>query len=349
MFKDLYQQYKTLTRHDLCIISLITLIGFLTIGEICARIFKEPVSLYTPSENAKIVYELNTQHKDINAFGMRDKEWSENDIKNLYKIAVIGDSHAYSIRVGTIAETFPSVMEERLNHHLGKRLVKVLNFGVPGYNTAQELEVLRSKAVKFEPNLVVLQYCINDTHVCNYIQPAHKSINAFIHKSHFLARTWKNLLYSHFGKRFLFEWVGSHFPDALLAQEGLVGTRRAAADEVPAHQPHPARTPDRVPGRYHYMLGQENWRQHIQTFADVSKQKGVALLATGFIDAEEKAVFLHAGFDVYSFFEIFQGRDMQEYGYNPDNTASHFNANGCYFVGEYLANYIQNHYAIAKD
>ena len=47
--------------------------------------------------------------------------------------------------------------------------------------------------------------------------------------------------------------------------------------------------------------------------------------------------------------DIFQGQDMRDYGYDPDNTKSHFNAKGCYFVGKFLADYIKKHYAIAQD
>jgi hypothetical protein len=97
------------------------------------------------------------------------------------------------------------------------------------------------------------------------------------------------------------------------------------------------------------MLGEENWRVHIQTFARLCKRSNASLLATGFIGEEEKAVFLKEGFDVYSFYEMFKDKDMRDYGYNPDNTQSHFNAKGCYFIGEALAAYIQKHYAIAKD
>src|SRR5882724_10658873 len=79
------------------------------------------------------------------------------------------------------------------------------------------------------------------------------------------------------------------------------------------------------------------------------KKKGILLLVTGFIDEEEKAVFLKENFDVYSFFEIFQNKDMRDYGYNPDNTADHFNASGCSLIAKALADYIQNHYVISKD
>ena len=305
--------------------------------------------MYVASENQELVYELNKNYKDINSFGMRDKNVDLNDIRYLYKIAVIGDSHTYSTNVKKIEDTFPYHMEEHLNKHMGDRIVKVLNFGVPGYNTAQELEVLKSKALMFQPKLVILQYFINDTHICNYIQPKHKNLNSLIHKSQFLVTLWKNILYSPFGKIFLLEWVGEKFSDALLFQAGLVGTRKAADDEVQAHKPHPSRSKDRVPSRYHYMLGEENFRIHIQNFAQLCKQNGIALLATGFIEEEKSILFLKEGFDVYSFYEIFQDKDIREYGYNPDNTKSHLNVKGCYLVGEFLADYIQKHYAIAKD
>ena len=143
----------------------------------------------------------------------------------------------------------------------------------------------------FEPRLVILQYCINDTHVCNYIQPEYKKLNSLIHKSQFLVVLWKNIIYSSFGKNFLLEWVGNTFPDALLFQAGLVGTQKSISTEVAAHKPHPPRTKDRVPARYHYMLGEENWRMHLHSFAHVAKQKGVLLLATGFIEGRKKPFF----------------------------------------------------------
>jgi hypothetical protein len=40
---------------------------------------------------------------------------------------------------------------------------------------------------------------------------------------------------------------------------------------------------------------------------------------------------------------------MLAYGYNSDDTTSHFNAQGCYMIGKALAEYIQKHYTIVKD
>src|SRR5262249_1845763 len=40
--------------------------------------------------------------------------------------------------------------------------VEALNFGVPGYNTPQEVAVFRTKAAAFQPDIVILTYCMND-------------------------------------------------------------------------------------------------------------------------------------------------------------------------------------------
>jgi hypothetical protein len=340
----MYHHFK-MTMRDAIIVFCIIVASFFVIGEIGARIFKADLpTMVVASENEKLVYELNKNYEGINVFGMRDRDFNIEDIKDLYRIAVIGDSHAYSLNVKNVEDTFPSQLEMALNYQAGRRIVKILNFGVPGYNTAQELEVLQSRAFMFQPHLVILQYCINDTHVCNYIQPKDKKLNTFIYKSKFLVRLWKNILYSPFGDKYLFEWVSEKLPDALLFQEGLVGTRKSATDEVPVHKPHPPRTKDRVPTRYHYMLGEQHWKRHIQQFAHLSKREGITLLATGFIEEKEKIEFLNEGFDVYSFYEMFQGKNMRDYGYDTDHTQSHFNEEGCYMIGEALGDYIQKHY-----
>ncbi|MBM3223693.1 MAG: SGNH/GDSL hydrolase family protein [Candidatus Tectomicrobia bacterium] len=325
-----------------CLIGL----GFVTLGELGARLFKtDDPAMVIASPNPRLVYELNPAYQGINTLGMRDRELAVQPQPDVYTIAVIGDSHAYSISVKHREETFPAQLEHALQARVSQP-VRVLNFGVPGYNTAQELEVFRAKVVAWAPQLVVLQYCINDTHICNYLQPASPRLNAWLYKSTFLVRLWKNLLYSPFGSRYLFDWVSTYVPDALLFQPGLVGTRKAAPDEDLAHKPHPPRHPERVPARYHYMLGEAQWRQHVQQFAQVGQAHGIALLATGFIEPTEQSVFVQAGFAVYTFADMFHGQDTRTYGYDPAYTAGHFNASGCVVIGTALADYIARHYLL---
>src|SRR5262249_14667260 len=153
--KPLPKTYKGKIR-DTTLIVLITLVLFFVTGEILTRLFNKESPRVVASDDQKLVYELNKDYPEVNSFGMRDEDFYINSIRELYKIAVIGDSHAYSTRVKNMAETFPSQLEKHLNQNTERRIVKVLNFGVPGYNTAQELEVLKTKAVMFEPQMVIL-------------------------------------------------------------------------------------------------------------------------------------------------------------------------------------------------
>ena len=325
--------------------SLWALLTFLA-GEAAVRIASrtwKPERLI-PSADEQLVYELDPQLPEINSFGMRGEEFKPADLQGKYVVAVIGDSHTYSVRAKRAGQAMPQQLERHLNSLRGREAVKVLNLGVPGYNMAQELEVLRVKALRFHPNLVILQYCINDTHVCNHIQPEHKRLNALIHKSALLVFLWKRLLYSRWGKQYLYQWIGKHVPDALLYREGLVGTLNVAAGEEEAHRHHPARTKDRVPPRYHYMLGRDNWERYVHEFAAICRRANIPMLATGPLEAGDREAFAREGFKVYSFFDMINRDEMKQYGYDPKNTATHFDARGSELIGKALAGFIREHY-----
>jgi hypothetical protein len=45
------------------------------------------------------------------------------------------------------------------------RQYQVLNMGVGGYQTLQEVELLRSRGLKYDPDYVLIGFCINDFHL----------------------------------------------------------------------------------------------------------------------------------------------------------------------------------------
>lgn len=96
----------------------------------------------------------------INAQGMRDdREISLTKPKDVYRIAVLGDSYAEALQVD-VSKTFWRLLEERLNACglVPGRRVEVLNFGVSGYSTAQELLTLRHRVRPYQPDLVILAF-----------------------------------------------------------------------------------------------------------------------------------------------------------------------------------------------
>ena len=99
----------------------------------------------------------------INSDGLRDHEHSMTKPQNVVRIAVLGDSYSEALPVAQ-EETFWSVMERKLqecNAFQGKQ-VEVVNFGVSGYGTGQELLTLREHVWKYSPDIVMLAVTTNN-------------------------------------------------------------------------------------------------------------------------------------------------------------------------------------------
>jgi len=136
--------------------------------------------LHRPSSIPGLSYELAPNKSGYatnavihtNSYGMRDTEPLPPGQK-LRRIAVIGDSVTFGFGVPG-DKTFPNVLEELLRESplsRGRR-VDVLNFGVGGYSTADEALVVKHKALKWHPRLIIIGYALNDPEV-EPIQPLH--------------------------------------------------------------------------------------------------------------------------------------------------------------------------------
>jgi hypothetical protein len=102
----------------------------------------------------------------INRWGYRDSQWTLAKPPHTLRIAVIGDSFAEAQQVA-IDETFEAVAQRLLNQRIKLfangpsawvRHVQVMNFGIDGYGTAQELLTLERSAWRFSPDMVVLAF-----------------------------------------------------------------------------------------------------------------------------------------------------------------------------------------------
>jgi lysophospholipase L1-like esterase len=95
-----------------------------------------------------------------NDLGFRDRDHQKDKPRGVYRIIVLGDSIAQGMGIDDDADLFTSVLQRRLSSV--RPGVEVLNFGVSGYNTQQEVETLREKGLAYGPDLVVLAYGSND-------------------------------------------------------------------------------------------------------------------------------------------------------------------------------------------
>lgn len=93
----------------------------------------------------------------INGDGLRDRDHSRLKPADVLRIAVLGDSFAEAVQVKT-EDAFWAVLEHDLRGcpALGGREPEVINFGVSGYGTAQELIMLRRRVWAYSPDVVLL-------------------------------------------------------------------------------------------------------------------------------------------------------------------------------------------------
>jgi hypothetical protein len=123
-------------------------------------------NVYRAADNPTVGYTLAPNQRRVafsvdlatNSLGYRGADWTREKPPGVFRVALIGDSHAFGFGV-----PFDSTMGEQLRRLLEKRRgrVEVLNFGVPGYNTFQEQAVLKL-ALEFSPDAVVFVPCNND-------------------------------------------------------------------------------------------------------------------------------------------------------------------------------------------
>ena len=149
-------------------------------GEIVARALKlapairaidtaDPKSAYKRSDNPVLGYEIKANHRNpdadfitdlerTNAHGQRDVERSLEKPAGVRRVILLGDSVVESMEVPDIDQ----VMHRQLERLYPANTVEVLNFGVNGYCTLAEIELLRVKGLAFKPDVVVVVFVMND-------------------------------------------------------------------------------------------------------------------------------------------------------------------------------------------
>ena len=93
----------------------------------------------------------------INSFGFRDKELNSDYVKDRkYRILCVGDSITFGEGVST-NKTYPKLLEKELRSKFSKN-IEVLNAGVPGYNTYDELLYIKNYLIKLSPDMIILGF-----------------------------------------------------------------------------------------------------------------------------------------------------------------------------------------------
>jgi len=124
--------------------------------------------LYKPVPNAENyfdyksgVYILNK----INSSGFRDREFSLEKPAGVTRITFLGDSLVYGYGL-ELEDTLPKQLENVFRAN--DKRVEVLNLGVSGYESEQEIEFLKEVGLKHKPDIVLVGYTLNDSNYASW-------------------------------------------------------------------------------------------------------------------------------------------------------------------------------------
>ena len=127
------------------------------------RLSSNPLIGYVPTpvdEYKGASLDFYDYRESSNGLGYRDDEHSFEKPPGTFRIVVIGDSVGAGLLVPDRRDIFPEIIERRLNE--AGIVTEIINLSVSGYNTQQEVETLRTRGLVYDPDLVLLAYCLND-------------------------------------------------------------------------------------------------------------------------------------------------------------------------------------------
>ena len=101
-----------------------------------------------------------TRQFTTNAQGFRDNhEFTYEKPEGTIRVIALGDFHTQRFEVRQ-DRTYSAVLERHLNGH--GVTAEVMNMGVSGFSTAEELVLLQNEAIRSDPDVVVLGFYAND-------------------------------------------------------------------------------------------------------------------------------------------------------------------------------------------
>jgi len=123
------------------------------------------------ADHREMVYDLRPQMEVMhtmvpfktNSDGLRDKEYPIEKPENTFRVAVVGDSFVAAQGV-RIEDAFHTLVEDELNAASEGRRYEFISFGVGGYTFRQHVAMLQHKASAYQPDLVLVGFCLSNDH-----------------------------------------------------------------------------------------------------------------------------------------------------------------------------------------
>jgi lysophospholipase L1-like esterase len=175
------------TAKQICFV-IIVLVFFLLFFEIVLRVSYPAYSNYNTemwryAKELKVLSEPNIGHEHqpqssaqlygveikTNKEGWRDYDYPLQKNNNTKRIMMLGDSLTFGWGV-PFEQTMAKRLEKKFINGGHEQTVEVINTGVGNYNTAMEVNAFFKKGKKYNPDMILLMYYINDAEP-TYTQP----------------------------------------------------------------------------------------------------------------------------------------------------------------------------------
>ena len=105
-------------------------------------------------------YKQNPKWGDLNSDGLRDRPIGEKAERTL--LLFLGDSIA--LYGDNVDDTFVAYMRAELGRQDKFQKLEIIDAGIKGYTNYQELLYLRKYGLGFKPDIVGVEFCLNDLH-----------------------------------------------------------------------------------------------------------------------------------------------------------------------------------------
>jgi len=252
--------------------------------------------LIKPSSFSDIVYELRPNLSGVflkkaiatNSFGMRDREYPFTKAENTFRVVGLGDSVMFGWGVEE-HESYLARIEESLNQGSAQsKKVEILNFAVPGYNTAMEVATFENRALLFKPDLVIMHFVNNDWGVPYFMEQPRDLFS--------LSRSY------------LWELVAERARLLLKGTTGAKGLVNADKNSLSRE------VKQEVAAQYRPMLGRGGFEKALHRLAALSKPAGIpVIVVVGSGSAEQKDALQKVGVEQLGFKLVRVGPHVEEY------------------------------------
>ncbi len=139
-------------------VGAVVLLGGLALEWMLGTVLAEQIG----APSAREVWERRyAELRASNLFGFRSPYENVVPAPGTMRVVALGDSYTWGDGIALTEETWPAQLEQRLRDTL-RTPVEVINTGRSGWTTANEAELLRRFGWQWSPDLVVLQFTLND-------------------------------------------------------------------------------------------------------------------------------------------------------------------------------------------